>query len=46
MAYISCDKLWECKFDDIVSRNNKVQDLNINQSKHAKYMILRKRMKN
>ena len=33
MAFISCNKLWESEFDNIVSKKDKVQDLNINQSK-------------
>ena len=33
MAYISYNKLWESKFDDFVSKKDKVQDLNINQLK-------------
>ena len=33
MAYISYNKLWESEFDGIVSKRDKLQDLNINQSK-------------
>ena len=33
MAYISYNKLWESEFDGIVSRRDKLQDLNINNSK-------------
>ena len=33
MAYISYNKLWESEFDSIVSRREKLQDLNINQLK-------------
>ena len=33
MAYISYNKLWESEFDKIVSKNDKVQDFNPNQSK-------------
>ena len=33
MAYISYDKIWESEFDNIVSKKDKVQDRNINQSK-------------
>ena len=33
MAYISYKKLWESKFDGIVSKRDKLQDLNINQLK-------------
>ena len=31
MAYISHNKLWESEFDGIVSKRDKLQDLNINQ---------------
>ena len=33
MAYISYNKLWESEFNGIVSRRDKLQDLNINQLK-------------
>ena len=33
MAYISFNKLWESEFDGIVSKRDKLQDLNINQVK-------------
>ena len=33
MAYISYIKSWESKFDGIVSKRDKLQDLNINQLK-------------
>ena len=33
MAYISYNKLWESEFDGIVSRRDKLQDLNINHLK-------------
>ena len=33
MAYISYKKLWESEFDGIVSKRDKLQDLNINQLK-------------
>ena len=33
MAYVSCNKLWEKEFDGIVSKNDKLQALNINQLK-------------
>ena len=42
MAYISYNKLWESEFDDIVSKRDKLQDLNINQLKlevHDTYKI-------
>ena len=33
MAYLSYNKLWESEFDGIVSKRDKLQDLNINQLK-------------
>ena len=33
MTYISYNKLWESEFDGIVSKRDKLQDLNINQLK-------------
>ena len=33
MEYISYNKLWESEFDGIVSKRDKLQDLNINQLK-------------
>ena len=33
MAYISYNKLWESEFDGIVSKRDKLQDVNINQVK-------------
>ena len=33
MAYISYNELWESEFDGIVSKRDKLQDLNINQLK-------------
>ena len=33
MAYISYSKVWESEFDGIVSKRDKLQDLNINQLK-------------
>ena len=33
MAYISYNKLWESEFDSIVSKRDKLQDLNISQLK-------------
>ena len=42
MAYISYNKLWESEFDGIVSKRDKLQDLNINQLKlevHDSYKI-------
>ena len=34
MAYISYNKLWESEFDGIVSKRDKLQDMNINQLEH------------
>ena len=31
MAYLSYDKLWETEFDDIVSKRDKLQELQIIQ---------------
>ena len=31
MAYISYKNIWESEFDNIVSKRDKLQDLNINQ---------------
>ena len=33
MADISYNNLWESQFDNIVSKRDKLQDLNVNQSK-------------
>ena len=33
MAYISYNKLWESKFDGIVSKGDNLRDLNFNQLK-------------
>ena len=33
MAFTSLNKLWESKFDNIVSKKDKLQDLNMNQLK-------------
>ena len=33
MAYISYNKMWESEFDNFVFKNDKVQDLKINQLK-------------
>ena len=33
MAYISYKNIWESEFDNIVSKRDKLQDLNINQLK-------------
>ena len=33
MAYISYNKLWESEFDNIVSKRDKLQDLDINNLK-------------
>ena len=37
MAYKSYNKLWESEFDGIVSKRDKLQDLNINQLKLEVY---------
>ena len=37
MAYISYNKLWESELDGIVSKRDKLQDLNINQLKLELY---------
>ena len=42
MAYISYNKLWESKFDGIVSKRDKLQDANINQSKLEVYDAYKK----
>ena len=42
MAYISYDKLWESDFDGIVSKRNKLQDLNNNQLKLKVYDTYKK----
>ena len=33
MAYISYNKLWESEFDNIISKRDKLQDLNTNHLK-------------
>ena len=33
MVCVSCMKLWGSEFDDIVSKKDKMQDININQIK-------------
>ena len=33
MAYISFNKLWESEFNGVVSKRDKLQDININQLK-------------
>ena len=42
MAYISYNKLWESEFDGIVSKRDKLQDLNINQLKLELYDTYKK----
>ena len=42
MAYISYSKLWECEFDGIVSKRDKLQDANINQLKLEVYDAYKK----
>ena len=46
MAYISYNKLWESKFDGIVSKRDKLQDLNNNQLKLEVYDTYKKDEKN
>ena len=45
MAYISYIKLWESEFDGIVSKRDKLQDLNINQLKLEVHDTYKKRRK-
>ena len=42
MAYISYNKLWESKFDGIVSKRDKLQDLKINNLKLEVYDTYKK----
>ena len=42
MFYISYNKLWESKFDNVVSRRDNLQDLNINQLKLEVYDTYKK----
>ena len=42
MAYISYNKLWESKFDGIVSKRDKLQDANISQLKLEVYDTYKK----
>ena len=42
MAYISYNKLWESDFDNIVSKRNKLQELNINRLKLEIHDIYKK----
>ena len=49
MAYKSYNKLWESEFDNIVSKRDKLQDMNINQLKlelHGSYKKGEKRKTN
>ena len=46
MAYISYIKLWESEFDCIVSKGDKLQDLNINQLKLEVHDTYKKHKKN
>ena len=43
MAYISYNKLWESEFHGIVSKGDKLQDLNINQLKVEVHHTRKKR---
>ena len=45
MAYVSYNKLWESGFDNIVSKNDKLQDINVNQLKLQVYDIYEKNEK-
>ena len=45
MAYISYNKLWESEFDGIVSKRDKLQDLNINQLKLEVHDTIKKDQK-
>ena len=45
MAYISYNKLWESEFDGIVSERDKLEDLNVNQSKLEVHDTYRKNEK-
>ena len=45
MAYISYNKLWENEFDGIVSKRDKLQDLNINNLKFEVYDTYKKEEK-
>ena len=42
MAYTSYNKLWQSEFDGIVSKRDKLQDLNINQLKLEVYDAYKK----
>ena len=42
MAYISYNKFWESEFDKIVSKRDKLQDLNINQLKLEVHVLIKK----
>ena len=41
-TYISYNKIWECEFDNIASKRDKLQDLNINQLKLEVHDIYKK----
>ena len=43
MAYVSYNKLWESEFDSIVSINDKVQDIIVDQLKLQVYDTYKKR---
>ena len=45
MAYISYIKLWESEFDNIVSKKDKGQDMNVNQLKFQVHDTYKKKMK-
>ena len=49
MAYKSYNKLWESEFDNVVSKRDKLQDMNINHLKlevHGSYKKVEKRKTN
>ena len=45
MAHISYNNLWESEFDNIVSKRDKVQDMNINQLRLEVYDTYKKHEK-
>ena len=49
MAYVSYNSLWKNEFDNLVSKKDKVQDMNINQLKlevHDTYKKMRQQQQN
>ena len=45
MAYVSYNNLWESEFENIVSKRNRLRDLNINQVKLEVHDTYKKRGK-